>query len=267
VRNKIIRIAVVGHHQNYGKLPSNFEYIKRISDTSLLPSINTTHKFHSPSYVWSEYAAWWENSDIAMNATTTGLYHYRCVLNLDPISFDALPRHFLRGQLARQKKHLNRDTHFLIVGNPNIVEGNVWEHFCLSHPESEKLISIACEFYDAITEKKKGTSLLRLKSTNCYYPRNIFVTNSSFGKQWLQISFKIAEMLDQTSEPKPTNRWGGFILERLFTLYVDDYSNENILAVETVKQSYYIPFMTWIRGLLVRYRLINFIRHHLKKVI
>lgn len=265
MRSDNIRIAVVGHNQNKGKLPSNFEYIRRISDTSLFPSINTTHKFDSPSYVWSEYAAWWENSDIAMNATTTGLYHYRCVLNLDRISFDALPRHFLKGQLDRQKKNLDRDNHFLIVGNPNIVEGNVWEHFCLSHPESEKLLSIACEFYDEITVKKKGTSLLRLKRTNSYYPRNIFVTNSSFGKQWLLISFNIAQMLDQTNENKPTNRWGGFILERLFTLYVDDYSNENNLAVETVKQTYYIPFMTWVRDLLVRYRLIIFIRHYLKK--
>lgn len=258
-------IAVVGHQQSSPILPKGFKYIRRKSEVYVSPSSLGDHDFKTPSWMWSEYSAWFENPELATNSRITGLYHYRCVLNLSSRRYSSLPRCVRYPFLIIQRLSLKRLKVFLIVGEPNLVEVSVWNQFQEAHFESENLLTAACSFYDSFVESKKEPAELRLRSMKKYYPRNIFVTDSHFGKEWLNLSYELARALDDTVKNLPNNRWGGFVLERIFSLYVEDFLDENKVGFLLAQQTYFTPTSLWLKEQAMKTPLVarihNLIKH------
>lgn len=255
-----VRIAVIGHDPKKPRLPQNFVYLRRKSDFILYPTLPTLHNFNSPSFVWSEFAAWFENSSVVENTGVTGLYHYRCALNLYSRRLNTFPVFLRYFFLKNQVGILVRKTNFLIVGEPNQVPETVWGHFQSAHPESQRILESACKHYDFLTGRDSGSSEIKLRNSQFYYPRNIYVSDTSFGKDWLALSFQLAEILDQEFQETPDNRWGGFVLERIFTLFVEDYAKENKIGIEMAQQTYFITVATWIKIQLLKFDIVKRVR-------
>jgi hypothetical protein len=129
-----------------------------------------------------------------------------------------------------------------------------------AHPESIHILQAACEIYDTEVELSKETSEARLKSKNYYYPRNIFLTDTSFFEEWLSHSFRIAKKLDARFDNTPDNRWGGFVLERLFTLFVEDFTVDREISFRTFQQTYFVSSLTWVKIRLLKIKFINDLR-------
>ncbi len=255
-----MKIAVIGHLPSKMRLPAEFSYLTRKSDVDLSPTIPTDHNFNADSFVWSEYGAWFENSSILNDADITGLYHYRCALNLFSKPIDDLPINlryiFLKFQIP--KLHEYRNT--LAVGEPNFVPEGVWGQFLSAHPESEEILLSACKHYDSLLNHSPGSAIARITQSNFYYPRNIFVSDTKYGKAWMDLSFKLAVALDTEFPAAPNNRWGGFVLERIFSLFVEDFAEENDIAIKTFKQIYFLPLIPWVKSKLLKKKFVKAIQ-------
>jgi len=60
-----------------------------------------------------------------------------------------------------------------------------------------------------------------------FFVRNIFLTDTDFTHRWTALSFELAKSLDRKFDFGPTDRWGGFVLERFFSLFIEDYSADS----------------------------------------
>lgn len=261
---KDICIAVIGHQDFDKSIPAEYRFIRRTSDTGLTLDFEDVYKFRAPSYVWSEYAAWFENSKLINGSDISGLFHYRCALNLLPFSLPTFPFALMAKFLSLQAKAMTKQDNFLYVGLPNELSTSVWEQFEDAHPESISILQEACRLYDSEVASLGLSAEDRLKTMSFYYPRNIFITDTSFSEKWLKTSFSIAKKLDQVFEETPQNRWGGFVLERLFTLFVEDFRQNDKLTFKTFQQTYFVGFVTWIKIKLLK---INFIQKLRRKLL
>lgn len=226
----------------------------------LSPTLPSNHNFNADSFVWSEYGAWFENSSILTNVDISGLYHYRCALNFFSWSLRDLPTNLRYAFLKLQIPKIDAYQNFLAVGEPNFVQEGVWGHFLAAHPESENILVSACNYYDSILKHPQGTAESRIIQSKFYYPRNIFVSDTNFGKVWMELSFKIAVALDTEFPNAPNNRWGGFVLERIFSLFVEDFAAENEITIRTYQQVYFIPLIPWVKTKLLRIKLVKSIQ-------
>jgi hypothetical protein len=245
-------IAVVGHQPLSTKLPSQYLFIRRSSDVELNPDFDNKYTFRAKSFVWSEYAAWFENSRFFAGKEITGLFHYRCALNLAPVPFSTFPSSLMSRFLKWQYQLVRKQQNFLFVGEPNRTDHSVWQQFMDAHPESIHILKAACDIYDIEVGLSRESSETRLKSMHSYYPRNIFLTDTNFSDEWLSHSYKIATQLDLRFEVTPDNRWGGFVLERLFTLFVEDFKIQNEIDFRTFQQTYFVSFSTWAKIKLLK---------------
>lgn len=252
-----IGVLIVGHEVTSPLLPEWARYIRRKSDARLNHDMNSQDVFTSTGLAWSEYAAWFENSKILDECEVKGLAHYRCVLNLYKFNLGYLPvfaRYiFLKIQAHKYKKISN----VLIVGVPNKTKYSVLDQFSSSHPESIEILMEACKIYDELIGIGSKQSILRLEEMVEYFPRSIFLTDSNFYSDWLRYSYEIARELDKCILNFPNNRWGGFVLERIFTLFVLDYSRSSNLKIIEAEQVYFLTNSEWMKRILLKVKFIK----------
>ena len=254
---------VIGHDHPSLNLPKGYSYIRRSSEQDLHLKSKVTREIRHPAYVWSEYAAWFENYELWENSKINGLIHYRCALNLLPINFYYLPTPLRFLFLKSQKFALASRSEFLIVGELQEKGYFIWDHFRIHHPNSEHILKLACAEYDRL----KGNELLysenRLKKLNGFHSRNIFITNTNFGHEWFETSLSLALYLDRELDSAPEDRWGGFVLERIFHLFLIDYVQSNNIELEQVRQIYFVKTSHLIKMKLLKVGIIKRIRDHL----
>jgi hypothetical protein len=250
-------VAVIGHSREALDLPKGYIYLERQSDLKMTPDLESAHQFLAPAYVWSEYAAWFENSKLLLNCELAGLFHYRCALSVKSNSHNLLPN-FYRGRfLNKQRKQFSKLSNFLAVGSLNVLDGSVWDQFQQNHPDLLQILELACAKYDALCEQPPGTSKFRLQKLTGYYPRNIFLTDSSFMQDWMKTSFEIATHLDSKSKNFPNDRWGGFVLERIFTLFVIDFHASSNVSLKEFQQIYFVDFQHYFKANLLRRKFVR----------
>jgi hypothetical protein len=168
--------------------------------------------------------------------------------------------------LSNQLKKFEKLDNFLAVGKPNFVSDSVWDQYLHSHPDSIHMLELACQKYDEIFGLNRGTSMRRLKELKYYYPRSIFLTDTKFMQNWLNNSFAIAQELDKKVNEFPENRWGGFVLERLFTLFVMDFTYRNKVKLYEFQQVYFFEFEHWAKASLLQWRLIRTIHKFVPRI-
>jgi hypothetical protein len=216
---------VIGHKENKYRLPENFKFVQRRSEEIL--AINKFQHFRNSSLVWSEYSAWFENVHELNEGPITGVIHYRCAINTTRFNFSSLPMRYRIYFLKKLAAYVENRTNFILVGKPISTPKGMWQQYYDCEPGSISALELASEIYDEITDSIKGTTLHRLHTTNEFTIRNIFVTDTDFSKNWSVMALEIAKRLDEILVDQYNGRWGGFVLERIFSLYLQDYQKKH----------------------------------------
>jgi len=238
-------ILVIGHERNKYKLPSGFNFVKRSSNGLL--SIEGVRNFQTSSLVWSEYSAWFENQIIFEGEEITGVLHYRCILDLNGFRFNELPFQLRRVLLQQLKFKISRLENFIIVGTPLNTPLGIWQQYQDCQPDSIEALEFACLEYDNIVGRAEGTTLDRMKNSSKFITRNIFISDTSCAIEWSHIALEIAKKLDLTFAGKFKDRWGGFVLERIFSIFIEDYVTSRKINLIHARHLYFTPFRTWIK--------------------
>ena len=238
-------VLVVGHEQNKHKLPSGFNFVKRSSDGLL--SIKGERSFQTSSLVWSEYSAWFENVIIFEGKKITGVLHYRCILNLNEFRFNELPIQLRRVLIQQLKFKISRLENFIIVGTPLSTPLGMWKQYQDCQPDSIEALEFACLEYDKIVGRAEGTTLDRVKNSSKFITRNIFISDTNCTLEWSHLALEIAKKLDLAFAGKFKDRWGGFVLERIFSIFIEDYVTSRKVNLIHAGHLYFTPLRTWIK--------------------
>lgn len=172
-----------------------------------------------PALTWSEYAQFFNSFPVNKHVETYGLVHYRCTLNFesDETAMKFPERNdFFKRQVNFFDEYKNK----IVVGNKLQLKTTAWEQYCLpgEHAANIPIMEEACKkFYELTSYDAKQ----HLQSVNYLYSRNIFISPVDFAARWYKIALEIATYMNLLDSPHKTNdRWGAFILERLFSVYV-----------------------------------------------
>lgn len=227
------RIVLAGHlSQKFGDVPSPFyevirtkrkHYLRRKKFVShIVGSRFDPEKF-------SEYPVFWAMFPLPKDIDCVGLFHYRCILNLAPDVEDDTTRSMVdrEKELAYQSGFLETFKSVLAVSKPLDFTSqgmSDWEQLLFCIPDIESDLLRMCDIFDSIT----GLSSEKfLKKTSRLYSRNIFVGPSEFANSWNEISLRVLKGLNESEFESKYDRPGGYILERLFSVYVENWKLTN----------------------------------------
>ena len=179
--------------------------------------------------LYSEYAVFWHQFPLVWWVRTFGLFHYRCFLDLADqfnettfLSFDEIPY-----VIKNQSTALKNLKGYVVVGAPLDFSSkgmNCWEQFVSCHPDAEEDLSFACDLFLELTGLNASKLL---KDTNYLYCRNIFLAPRNFTEEWNRVSRQIMLSFNNRGFSSKLLRPGGFILERLFSVYVMQYESSS----------------------------------------
>jgi hypothetical protein len=172
-----------------------------------------------PALTWSEYAQFFNSFPLDKDIETYGLVHYRCALNFE--SDQTAMKYAERDEFfKRQPEHFEDYKNKIIIGNKLQLGITAWEQYCSpsEHAANIPIMEKACEkFYEITSYDAKQ----HLQSVDYLYSRNIFISPVNFASRWYKIALEIATYMNLLDSPHKTNdRWGAFILERLFSVYI-----------------------------------------------
>lgn len=178
--------------------------------------------------LYSEYPVFWSQFPLPLNVRTFGLYHYRCILDISNsytetkyLSFDEL-----KSALENQTSEIRKLRRKIVVSTPidfSSLCSNSWEQFVMWHPDAEEDLALSCDHFYKLT----GLNARQiLTTTNYLYSRNIFLSPRKFAKDWNYYSRKILGTFEENGFLSKTDRPGGYILERLFSVYVMQFERD-----------------------------------------
>ena len=216
--NKLIVIA--SHTKTEADLP--YPYYEMVRTDNYDISVNK-HQVTSiddlpgPTLPWSEYAQFFTSFPLSQGIETYGLMQYRCAINFESNATSELFSNkveFLKRQVPYMDEYHSR----VVVSNRLKFDCSLWDQYLTWHRSNAYLLVQACgQFFD-ITGKDAHKYL---STESSLYSRNIFLAPVDFAQRWHDLSLKIAKRLHAADEAHKTDdRWGGFILERLFSAFV-----------------------------------------------
>ena len=220
-------IAIASHkNMSYQKLDAPYKEIYRVekgNSESFDNYIDEIDGLNHPLLVWSEYPAFMKSFPLPEDIKTFGLMHYRCLLGLDPhLSGSVINKNFYeRYDFAKhQLSFLSMYSNKLVVGEPlnwTFWGVTAWQQFKDCHGDAIDSLELACSVFDSLTGLK-SKEILNTKTV--LYSRNIFLAPVEFANEWYRIAYEVMKVLDKSEITTKADRWGGYILERLFSVYV-----------------------------------------------
>lgn len=231
MRSKIkqTKLIVASHLPSaFPTLGKPFQEIMRISDSKVLTNmavISHVEGLKSELESWSEYGAFWSGFPWHERIKTVGLLHYRCMLDLEGgnLNYSVLPLTQRNHFFMRQLQFLRRvPIDSILVSQPLVFDFSNWSQFiaCAGQTRNlESLFSLTCKEFDLLVGGVDSED--HLKSTNHFYSRNMFIAPINFAADWWVISRRLADFLDSRQPKDVDPRWAAYILERLFSVYVD----------------------------------------------
>lgn len=193
--------------------------------------------------VWSELGPFladypWPRKDMV------GLHHYRCALNLlddsSPRSISIGTRNQFLEKQRRAFRHIIPNA--IYVGNPIVFEKSAWEQFeeCWDvHRNLMPLLGMACKELDLYLGLSVGHSEKILKSKNRLFARNIFIGPKNFAVLWAGFLMDFMPKLLRERPSDVDERWGAFILERMFSVLIEHNLEEGAFQVITKPLVYF----------------------------
>ena len=206
--------------------------------------------FASNTDAWSEVSVLFTEKYFFMNKEQVGLNHYRRIFSLDPgeattqhrtadfrtrfklagTQAEFLPEYLGRviipspvhANIAVDASMIAVDANIAVDARMNSLEG-----FMYSHGPLEEALNVACTAFNNSVQDIFGVvdSKHELAHTFHVHPWNMWIGSSEFYEEWTSILYPIFKALDEISSSLPKsgyqNRWGGFIAERMFTVYIN----------------------------------------------
>lgn len=216
--NKVIVIA--SHEKTGADLP--YPYYEMVRTDAYDLSVNkhqvtNINDLPGPTLPWSEYAQFFTSFPLSEGTEMYGLMHYRCAINFESKDTSDLFSNkveFFKRQVPYMDEYQDR----VVVSNRLKFDCSLWDQYLMWHRHNEPLLVQACNKFFDLT----GSDAQKYLSTETsLYARNIFLAPVDFAQRWHYVSLKIAKYLHAADEAYKTNdRWGGFILERLFSAFV-----------------------------------------------
>lgn len=179
-----------------------------------------------PQDLWlSEYGAYLEDF---REERIYGLMHYNCFLNFlsdkeEQVSF--VLRKPVTDQMYQTYANMSvwlDSTEKVILANPHITGCSNWDQFVSCHRDLEQALFEACKLYKLYT----GTDAEhKLRYGYELYYRNIVLGSSKLISNWLFIARTIVNDMRQWNISTTHDRWGGYILERLFSVHFEPHKS------------------------------------------
>ncbi len=178
--------------------------------------------------VWSEVAVFLNLLDFSRNSTFVGLQHYRRFFLLDETSkYDLVSTPmWKRNEIVESGiSKLNLNPKDVIVPSKWKMDNNAWDQFVNNHPMLENLLTQGTHELDLLLKPIFGEidSQAILKDSYFLFPYNMFIGHSDFYSEWKSILCPIIEKMEvlaDDSKETNGNRWGGYLVERLFSVFV-----------------------------------------------
>ncbi len=177
---------------------------------------------------WSEVAILLNLDSFASGSSIVGLAHYRRFFILNGFGNESI-RYVFPGKrsafLKSQVKYLELMKDYIVVPRKVDFTISAWDQFIEAHDDLEELMNYSCAELDIFLEPLFGkiSSKQVLKDSNSLYPFNMFIGKIEFYQEWREIlGGLVTEIEDRVIdiEANLPPRWGGFIVERLFSVYI-----------------------------------------------
>lgn len=240
LRVDLNRLIVVAGHQKVNAEDLGYPYMEvyRSEDKSLPNRATKVDGVNSPTISWSEYAQFFYAFPLPETVRTFGFIHYRSMLDLrqENSHMSSLPYSQRKEFAQKQLDSINHYNDRVVIGMPLTFPCSSWQQFVDCHPKCEPALKDACKFFDSMFSEFNINSENILKSNNFLYSRNMFISPVWFANKWSKIALDIVKYLDDKKPEGADDRWGGFILERLFSVYVhiNMHSNPNLVVQKPI---------------------------------
>ena len=182
----------------------------------------------NPSLTWSEYPAFYSCFPLPNDIQMVGLVHYRCTFDLGNTSNKKLKYSDRYNFYMNQSKLLDKYYNKTIVSK-TVYKKSLFDQLrpYLNNSINTDIFSITCDYFDSNLNITDISSKQFFQNTNIFYHRNLFISNIDFANKWYEISYKLIKFLDQFNTTDFNDpRWGAYILERFFSLYVSMLKKE-----------------------------------------
>ena len=174
-----------------------------------------------PTLTWSEYPAFIYPFPLQEEIETFGLMHYRCMLNLDQDNIKSPAKYQDRKNISElYAKFIDQYHNTVLISEPLEFGISVSEQLRINCPETHRLFPVVCKEFDRIMNLENGYSENIFNTTSKLYSRNIFISPRKFAEKWYDVSLELIEIMNGFQNVNAEDRWGAYILERLFSLYV-----------------------------------------------
>jgi len=198
---KTILVAGFGNRV-YDNLSEPFVGLNRLEDDY---SFNDLVKVNS--FALSEYEPFFRFFDSYSGGLETfGLAHYRCFLDVNDV-----------------------DVNTVYVTSYDF-QGTLYKQFTDSHRNLEEHLLFACSDFTRLTGFDAAD---HVKNSDVFYYRNLFIAPIGFAEEWYLLSKKIAYNLVK-KYGVVGDRWIGYILERLFSVFVVFKANVSLCVVSAI---------------------------------
>jgi hypothetical protein len=177
---------------------------------------------------WSEVAIFLELDNYVGDSRIVGLQHYRRFFSFDNELTEALivKPSILRNDYAESQIQylLEIDVETVIPKKWEFSE-SAYDQFLVFHPSLEELLLFSLKEFDKVLMPIFGpiSSLQLLQQSNYLYPCNMFIGSREFSLEWRSILSSLVSNIESYAEVYEgtlEDRWGGFIAERLFSVYI-----------------------------------------------
>ncbi len=177
---------------------------------------------------WSEIAVLLEFESFIGDSKIVGLQHYRRFFSMTSevtsVTISNAPN--MRNEFVEnQIKDLLKIEEQIIIPVKWEFTESVLEQFVSRHPKLEELFLFTLNEFDKLLFRDFGafSSLAFTQEKTFLYPCNMFIGPREFYSEWHSILTALIPKIEEHSEKfdgQLGERWGGYIAERLFSIYI-----------------------------------------------
>jgi hypothetical protein len=178
---------------------------------------------------WSEIEVFLDLKSFTDQSKIVGLQHYRRIFSLEEGYSEAvIPMQVSqRNQFAAaQVQHLVKYRNEIIIPRKWEFSYSAWDQFLDCKPELEAIFTFGLNQLDLLLRPYFGVvnSKAILQESFFLYPLNMFIGKVEFFSEWREILSDLVGRIEREApafEDTLTPRWGGFLAERYFSIYIN----------------------------------------------